>query len=202
MKSYEHAKIAIDAVIFTISNGKLMVFLEKREKNPFKDKKELPGGLLLENETAEETLSRKIKEIIGIDKIFFKQFFTFTDPKRDPRARTITIGYIALVNSNQIKDFLNWYNCDGLDSLAFDHKQIIETARDYLKKELNSELIKNFMPDHFPLNRLAEVYEVLEEKNYDNRNFRRMMIRGGIVAETKLVEKEVSHRPAKLYRFC
>jgi hypothetical protein len=37
--------------------------------------------------------------------------------------------------------------------------------------------------------------------HYDNRNFRRQMLAGGIVQETREREQGVSHRPAVLYRF-
>jgi 8-oxo-dGTP diphosphatase len=155
---------------------------------------------LHQDETAEETLARKINEILN-EKIFFQQFFTFTDPKRDPRVRIVSIGFIALINSQKIKDFSKWQDYSSLNDLAFDHREIIAMARDYLKKELNSLIVKQFMPEHFPLNRLQEVYEIIEEKKYDNRNFRKRMINSGVVIETARSEEEVSHRPAKLYMF-
>jgi 8-oxo-dGTP diphosphatase len=45
------------------------------------------------------------------------------------------------------------------------------------------------------------VYEVIEQKKYDNRNFRKKMLSSGIVKETEESERNVSHRPAKLYIF-
>ena len=198
---YETARVAVDAVIFTIHEKKLKVFLHSREKDPFKDKKELPGGLLHSDETAEKALSRKVKEILDIDKLYFEQFFTFTEPHRDPRTRTVSIGFIALIDSQKIKDFSKWFDCKSIKDLAFDHKTIIEKAAKYLKKEINSIIAMQFMPSVFPLNKLQEVYEIIENKKYDNRNFRRKMLNEDVVIETKKIEKEVSHRPAKLYRF-
>ena len=57
------------------------------------------------------------------------------------------------------------------------------------------------MPKFFPLNKLQEIYEIIEEKEYDNRNFRKKMISSNIVEETDQLEENVSHRPAKLFRF-
>jgi len=200
-KGYEVARVAVDAVVFTIHEGKLKVFLQTREKEPFSGKKELPGGLLHFNEIAEETLSRKIREVLNVDKLYFKQFYTFTQPNRDPRTRTISIGFIALINNQKIKDFSNWFDYKSLKSLAFDHKIIIEKAAEYLRKEINSILAMQFMPSVFPLNMMQEVYEIIENKKYDNRNFRRKMLNEGVVIETKRSEENVSHRPAKLYKF-
>ena len=197
--NYEKSRMAVDAVIFTIHEGKLKILLHEREKDPFKGKKELPGGLLQINETAEQTLTRKIKEIVGAQEIFFQQFYTFTDPKRDPRDRTVSIGFIALINSSRINDLSKWFDCNNIKDLAFDHKLIVDKAKEYLKSEINSIIVKQFMSEQFPLNKLQEAYEIIENVEYDNRNFRRQMITSGIVKETKKLEKSVSHRPAKFY---
>jgi 8-oxo-dGTP diphosphatase len=200
-KKYEYSRIAVDAVIFTIQDNTLKILLHEREKEPFKGKKELPGGLLRPQETADETLKRKLKELLGTQEIFFQQFDTFTEPDRDPRERTISIGFIALVNSKKIENINNWFVCTDLEELAFDHKKIMMKSIKYLKENVNSLIVKQFMPELFPLNQLQEVYEIIEEKKYDNRNFRKKMITSNIVKETAKAEKEVSHRPAKLFKF-
>lgn len=198
---YEESKIGVDPVIFTIKDNKLKVFLKEREKEPFTGKKELPGGLLLPTETAEETLKRKLSELLDIEEIYFKQFFTFTNPTRDPRSRVISISFIALINQEKINDQSHWFDYEEIQDLAFDHLNIIKTAREYLKKNVDPEIIKQFIPELFPLNRLQEVYEIIEEKEYDNRNFRKKMISSEIVEETQERETNVSHRPAKLFKF-
>ena len=200
MVEYEHACIAVNAIILTIKNKELYVLLTKREKDPFKGKYELPGGLLKEKETAEEALQRKLFEIFGMKDLFFSQFKTFTDPDRDPRERTISIGYITLINEERAPH-KNWYAVQQLPSLAFDHKEIITQAIAFLKNNMTSTLVKHFLPKKFPLNKLQAVHEAISGEPYDNRNFRKQMIAAGIVKETVEMEKEVSHRPAKLYQF-
>ncbi len=196
------AKIAIDPIIFTIHQNELKILLQKREKQPFKDKLELPGGLLLPNETATQTLKRKLKLLTGIKQnIFLKQFHTFTSPNRDPRQRTISIGFISLINENHITNFQDWHSYKEINNLAFDHKHIITSARDHLKSNTNPKLVKHFMPEFFPLNKLQKIYQILEESIYDNRNFRKKMISSKTVNETNQLETNVSHRPAKLFKF-
>ena len=197
----EISQVAVDPVIFTIDNLKLKVLLKKREKGPFEGLLELPGGLLENNESAKETLERKLKDLLGINNIFLSQFYTFTDPKRDPRGRVISIGFIALVNNELIKSKESWHDVKGLNELAFDHKKIIEKAQEHLKKNIDTLIVKQFMPKYFTLNNLQKVYEIIEDKNYDNRNFRKKMISSGIVEKTKRTEEEVSHRPGILYQF-
>jgi 8-oxo-dGTP diphosphatase len=200
-KIYQEARIAIDAVIFTLKDNVLQVLLHKREKTPFLNMFELPGGLLHNKESAEAALKRKLIEMIGRDNILFNQFFTFTEPERDPRIRTVSIGFMAFVNYDKINNKENLFSCKKLPELAFDHKEIIEKAMLSLKTNIDTMIVKQFLPDTFPLNKLQEAYEAIEGKKYDNRNFRKRMIALGIVEETKQLEKEVSHRPAVLYKF-
>lgn len=196
---YEKARIAVDAVIFTIHENKLKVLLYKRDKKPYAGKLELPGGLLLHDETAESTLKRKLAEIHK--DIFFQQFYTFTHPSRDPRERTVSIGFIALIDQEKLKGMDVWHDCSRLSGLAFDHKNIIGKASEYLKNNLSFLIVKQFLPEEFPLNKLQQAYEVIEQRKYDNRNFRKKIISSGIVTETDKIETRVSHRPAKLFRF-
>ena len=200
-QNYEKSKVAVDPVIFTIHQGKLKVLLHTREKEPDQGKLELPGGLLLPDETAEATLRRKLQELIGHHRIFFRHFFTFTEPERDARGRTVSIGFLALIDEDKLNDVLHWHDYDALSGLAFDHSKIIRKAHQYLKENLSAPIVKEFMPTIFPLNKLQAIYEMIEEKEHDNRNFRKKMISSGIVEETKQMEENVSHRPARLFRF-
>lgn len=200
-KKYESGNIAVNAVICTIKDGEILVYLSEREKSPFSGLLEIPGGILLNGETAEETLERKVKEILGIKKIFFRQFHTFTSPMRDPRGRVISIGFISLISADRIRDISQFHKISELNKLAFDHFQIISSALEFLRKSRDLELLRHFLPETFPLNELQSVFEVIEDKKTDNRNFRKKMISSGMVERAKLQQKNVPHRPATLYRF-
>ena len=199
--NYESGRIAVDAVIFTIKEKKLLVYLNKREKDPFKHLAELPGGLLLPNETAEETLARKLKDVTGMTDVFFEQFHSFTKPNRDPRGRTISIGFIALVSEDKIPATASFYEVANLPKLAFDHQEIIGKAYAYLQENLDHQFVKQFLPLQFPLNDLQAVYEVIGQKKLDNRNFRKKILDSGTVKKIKKIQKNVSHRPAALYQY-
>lgn len=200
-EAYEKTRVAVDAVIFTIEKKRLKVLLSTREKEPFKGKKELPGGLLRDDETAEDAMRRKLNVLIGNHDIFVQQFNTFTEPRRDPRERTISIGFVALISQDKAAKLSEWHDCQQLPALAFDHKDIIIKAKKYLKENISSLIVKQFLPAEFPLNLLHDAYETIEETTYDNRNFRKRMTSGGIVEECGKQESGVSHRPAKLFKF-
>lgn len=198
---YEQAQIAVDPVVFTIRNGKLKVLLHQREKEPFSQKYELPGGLIRKEEPPENRLNKKLIEMMGKEDIFFDQFHTFAKPERDPRERVVSIGYIALVNKQKIENKEKWFDARNLPEMAFDHREIISEAEKYLKGNLDEVIVKQFMPELFPLNDLQKAYEVINQESYDNRNFRRKMINQEIVKETEKKQENVPHRPAKLYKF-
>lgn len=195
---YETARVAFDAVAFSIIDGRFWVRLDVRDKAPQRGMLELPGGLLRTGESVEETLARKMRGVLATEKVVFQQFHTFTNPRRDPRARTVSIGYVALVKPPA--DRVGWYEIKGVPSLAFDHLDIVRSAHEYLKTHLDVQTVRHALPARFPLNHLQETYEAIEGKKYDNRNFRKRMVQSGDVVELSAVEKDVSHRPARLYR--
>lgn len=197
----ERSWVAVDAVIFTIKDGALWCYLRTREKEPFKGKLELLGGLMYPTETAKETLTRKLMQNLPHEHIYFQQFHTFTAIDRDPRERAVSIAYIALVNASSVSNMSDWYPYNKLKDLAFDHQQILKEAYTFLRENVSTLIVKQFMPQYFALNELQKAYEVIEGKKYDNRNFRKKMIQSEIVKETKKQETGVSHRPATLYRF-
>ncbi len=201
MADYEHARVAVDAAVFTIKEKELYVLLHRREKEPFASRDELPGGLLLPSESAEETLKRKLSDFVGkVDQDCFQQFFTFTEPKRDPRTRTVSIAFVALVKEAVQTDAAVWRPYRHIDSLAFDHLLILRAAREYLRKNAGLALIQHLLPDLFRLNEVHSIFETLLDRRLDNRNFRRWVLGSGHVLKTKQVTKNVSHRPASLYK--
>lgn len=200
-QTYETGRIAVDAVICSIKDDGLWVYLNAREKAPFRDLAELPGGLLLPDETADQTLLRKVTSAINVKTVFAQQFHTFTEPKRDPRMRTVTIAYIALVPAERVTHWEHFQNVADLPKLAFDHHQIIVQARRYLRHQADTTMVKHLLPKHFPLNQAQIIYEVLQGEKIDNRNFRKKLLNSGDVVKVDQVQKQVAHRPAALYRF-
>jgi len=200
-QKYEVGRIAIDAVVLTIKDDSLWVYLNTREKDPYQGLAELPGGLLFPNETAEETLLRKVTDVIGLYNVFIQQFHTFTEPNRDPRTRTISIAYLALVPSERVKQWDHFYDLRKIPKMAFDHLEIITQARAYIKQNATDQLAKQLLPEYFPLNQAQVVYELMGGESFDNRNFRKKLLASGVVEKASLKQKNVTHRPATLFKF-
>ncbi len=93
----QHILVTVDNVIFTVSENQLQVLLIKRDIEPFKGMRAIPGGFVLESEDCEKAAYRELQEETSIRNVYLEQLYTFSDPKRDPRGRVVSIAYMALV---------------------------------------------------------------------------------------------------------
>lgn len=207
---YPRAAVTTDCVIFGIRKDELELLLVKRAIQPFKGKWALPGGFILLKETADECAYRILKEEAGIRNVFIEQLYTFSNLKRDPRERVISIAYYALVNADQLhpvaghfNDAAAWYPVKKLPSLGFDHRQIAEAALKRLQGKLVYQPIGfELLPQQFSISQLHRLYETILERKIDRRNFNKKIL------SMKLLEKVRGKRitgspgkPATLFQF-
>ena len=203
---FKKPSVTADIVIFTINENDLKVLLVKRKIAPFKDNWALPGGFVREDESLENAAKRELEEETGVKNVYLEQLFSFGDLKRDPRGRVITIAYMALVNSENIKlkastdvSDAQWFPINKLPSLAFDHDKILEYATKRLKWKFEYTTIAfSILPKKFTLTQLQRDYEIVFNKKFDKRNFRKKLFSLDILKEEE-IKKDVSHRPPKLY---
>ncbi|MFC0232977.1 NUDIX domain-containing protein [Vagococcus entomophilus] len=98
-KQYARPSVTIDNVILSWDHAeaKLKLLLIRRKAHPFKGYYAFTGGFVEENEEADETVKREVKEEVNlaINEKQFEQLHTFTTPYRDPRTWVITIAYIT-----------------------------------------------------------------------------------------------------------
>ncbi len=204
---YPHPSVSTDIVIFTIQEEQLKVLLIRRLSEPFKNGWALPGGFVEIDEDLEQAALRELREETGITGVYLEQLFTFGKPDRDPRERVITVSYYSLVPIDRLSvgaasdaRELGWFNIDQLPELAFDHKKIISKAKQRLTAKLDySTIALQFMPSKFTLSELQKVYEIIHGEALDKRNFRKRVMAYGCMEDTGDVNRNGSHRPARLY---
>ncbi len=191
--------------IFTVEKGKLKILLEKKQQEPYKGYWKLPGMNIKEDETLEQNIDKVLNETIGISKIYKEQNYTFSEINRKPNKRTIATSYIGILDSNLIKETdieTKWFTIDEIPKMAYDHKEIIEKAKELLKNRLiNTNILKNLFPSDFTLPELQNIFESIMNINLDRRNFRKKIINLGLIEETGYNNVGGSGRPAKLYKF-
>lgn len=200
--------LSVDSVIFGFENKQLKVLLIKRNQDKGTDLWALPGGFVKVNEAVDDAARRVLSERTGIE-VYTKQFHTFGDVHRFPGKRIVTIAYYAFVLPQMHKLFLEeeaehifWGDVYDLPALLYDHKTIITKALESLRNQIKVEPIGfNLLPKAFPLLLLQQLYESINNTEYDKPNFRRKILRMKLLIELDQKQDKVAHRSARLYSF-
>jgi len=211
MQESKTHEVTVDIVIFTIRKKKLEVLLIQRGHEPFKDKWAIPGGFVRLSENLDNAAKRVLSEKTNVQDKYLEQLYTFGEPGRYPNARVITVGYFALIRSDDLSlsgesdidiQQVDWHSVYNLPALAFDHHNIVSYALKKLRDRLEyTPVAFQLLPKKFTLTELQKTYELILDKGLDKRNFRKKMISLGILREFDEFTKLSSKRPARLYSF-
>ncbi|MBN9683878.1 MULTISPECIES: NUDIX domain-containing protein [unclassified Corallococcus] len=129
MPEYRNPKPTVDCIIEL--SGERIVLI--RRANPPVGWA-LPGGFVDEGEPLDKAAIREAKEETGLDVTLEEQFFSYSDPKRDPRLHTISTVFIAKATGEPVgaddAAEAKTFAMDALpQDLCFDHGTILS---DYL----------------------------------------------------------------------
>lgn len=95
-----------------------------------------------------------------------------------------------------------WINVDGIEDLAFDHLEILKSGLLTLRNKMQFEPVGiELLPEKFTIRQLQNLYEIILGKNLDNRNFRKKVLKANYLMALDEKEKDVSHKPARLFNF-
>ncbi len=206
---YPRPAVTVDCVIFGFDKNQLKVLLTKRAIEPFLGKWAFPGGFIQEDENADDCALRKLQEEAGLKDIFLEQLYTFSNLARDPRGRVISIAYYALVRPDAYTleagvdiDAVQWFGIDEKLDLAFDHKQILNTAIQRLRGKIRYQPIGfELLPKQFTLPDLHNLYETVLQRSIDRGNFRKKILSMGLLIDHSDKQKDRRARAAKIYSF-
>jgi 8-oxo-dGTP diphosphatase len=223
LERYPRPSVAVDVVALTVEDGQLHVALYKRKDAPDRGHWALPGGFMHIDESLEEAANRLMAQKVGLGGIFLEQLYTFGDLGRDPRGRVLTVSYYALVDAKRFhvvgkmvspaRIVVPWPGETGgpvevvgegarVLPLFLDHADIVGLAVKRLRGKLDySPVGFQLLPAEFTLRQLQEIHEAVRGEPLNKDSFRRRMLASGLLEATGAREREVSYRPAELYRF-
>ena len=214
---YPHPAVTADCVVFGYDGKELRVLIIKRgaEKEAsttaYVGEWALPGGFLdvEQDKTIAHTAQRELKEETGLKLGIkdFKEAATFSDIKRDPRERVITIAHYALVKLSEVQadtdaDKADWFSLSNIPHLAFDHDKILRVAFSRMKQDIHFEPVGfELLPEVFTLPQLQHLYESILEVKFDRRNFANKMKHFGMLSEVSIDTPRHGTRTPIKYRF-
>jgi len=179
--------VTCDVVLFRRREAAVETLLIKRKREPFEGLWAIPGGFVDEEERLAAAALRELCEETGIRRVRLREFAVFGDPGRDPRGRTITVAYYALLGPSrglseaQAGDDaaeVRWFSIlRPPRALAFDHAEILAAARARLWEDFrHTPAAFRLLPRTFTLDELAELFEAVRGKKLDRRSFRRRVL--------------------------
>ena len=144
---YPHPAVTADCVVFGYDGKELRVLLIKRGKEKeasttaYVGEWALPGGFLdVESDrTVAHTAVRELKEEtrLKLSVKDLKEVGTYSDIKRDPRERVITVAHYALVKLSDVQadtdaDKAEWYSLSDVPSgISISSRSVSNSSRRY-----------------------------------------------------------------------
>ena len=139
--TYKYPRPAVTADCVVITRESLpQVLLIERGFDPYKGYWAFPGGFMNMDETTEQCAVRELEEETGLKVSELHQIGAYSKVDRDPRGRTITVAYLAIVDApvhvtgQDDAAKAQWFPIDALPPLAFDHEEIMKDAIDLYGK--------------------------------------------------------------------
>lgn len=179
----------------------------------------LPGGFIRPEETAYEAAVRELREETGVDGLKVKHFGVYDRLGRDKRGWIISNAHYAIVPEHKLVKRragddaveVGLFSMDEVFELdlAFDHREIIDDALWFIKKDMSlTTLAKNFLPKEFVLSELQGVLLTVMDEPWlklDSQFFRKAptlpfiekVVKNGVPQKTNRWSKN----KAQLYRF-
>lgn len=130
---YPRPAVTADCAVIT-REEEPKVLLIQRGNEPFKGCWAFPGGFMDMDETTEQCAIRELQEETGLKVSGLRQIGAYSKVDRDPRGRTVTVAYLAVVDrplpvkGQDDAARAEWWPLSALPRLAFDHDEIMRDA--------------------------------------------------------------------------
>ena len=165
------------------------------------------GGFVKQTESCEEAASRVLKQLTGLKGVYLEQLQVFSNPRRDPMERTVSVTYFALIDISEYQTQLSdefhaeWFSLSKIPDLIFDHNEMVKMAKDKLRyKAAFHPILFELLPDKFTLPQLQNLYEEVYDNSFDKRNFSRKLLSTDLLIKQKDKEKGSSKKGAFYYK--
>ena len=191
------------AVVLQVREGRLQALLWQRAREPFAGAWALPGGLLEDDETLEESIRRHLAAKVDVREVAHLEQLETRSPPRG-RLSTAHLGLVPVGVDPGVPEDTAWQPVDDLPAMAFDHGKITLAGRERLRAKLSYTNVGFALaPDEFTISELRDVYETALGHRVTTTNLQRVLLRRGVIEPTgrRRDPGRGGGRPAALYRF-
>jgi 8-oxo-dGTP diphosphatase len=199
--------LAVDCIIFGFDGSNIKLLLIQRGFEPERGRWSLMGGFLQPGETLDEAANRVLKQLTGLEGVYLEQLHAFSELKRDPEDRTVSVAYFALIDIHRYEKQLSdqyhaeWFLLREKPGLIFDHDDMVRYAQRQLRyKAALHPLLFELLPQKFTIPQLQNLYEGVYQTRFDSRNFTRKMASTGLLVKQDGKDKSGSKKGAYYYK--
>lgn len=184
----------VNVVLFSLQEETLQVLLAASARTVC-----LPAETPRDDESLEEAANRLIAALIDRREAYLEQLYTYGE-----RGQPVRVVYFALVPAEARLTgggAARWAPAAGNVPLTAGESEVLAYALRRLRYKLEYSAVGfQLLPGEFTLSELQHTYEIILGEQLDKRNFRRRMLRSGIIEETPRL-RAGEGRPARLYRY-
>lgn len=195
--------ITTDCAVFGFQDNEVKLLLVKRSIEPFKNYWMLPGGVMGEGQTLEESVDKVLFELTGLQNIHQSQVKIYSSVDRHPVKRVVTVCFYALIKpenhsiiaKNYVSDVM-WCSTNNLPELGFDHGNLVRDAWTELRANVEHNLtFGELLPAKFTLKELQDLFESILGETLDRRNFRKRILQLNLLEPANEKKKGVKGGP-------
>ncbi|MHA7099923.1 NUDIX hydrolase [Roseivirga pacifica] len=201
--------MAVDCIIFGVENNQLKLLIFKREVEPLAGHWSLLGRFVRPDESVDTAAENVLHELTGIRDIYMEQLHCFGDSNRDSGGRVVSVAYWSLIKVDQNQDEFSidhheakWVPFDQVPELILDHGDMVTMAIENLRERARFHPIGfELVPKQFTLLQLLKVYEAIFSHPIDDRNFRKKILKSGLLTKLEKKDMSTSKKGSFLYEF-
>ncbi len=205
---YFNVALATGIVLFAFDLEHLKILLTRRKDEPYKGAWVIPSRYVKADESLEENIRVLLMNTIEHEDVYLEQLNAFAKVYRNPIGRVVNIPFYGLMQltekeiKNAEKNGCKWLNYHDIPPMAFDHNEIIDYAKERLKRRVKRRPVGfNSLPKEFTLTQLQTLYEQALNKTFDKRNFRKKIFNSQLLVDTGKTTITAMGKESKLYKF-
>lgn len=195
-------------MVLSVRADRLSVLLWQRTRPPEHGRWALPGGGVEATQRLRDAISAHLAAKVDVrDIAWLEQVATHSKVDRDPRARVLATGYLALVPVDVTPTLPHdtaWFDVEDLPQTAFDHRFFVKAAVERLRAKLSYTNVGFALaPREFTVDTIRTIVSAALGYQVSATNLNRVMTRRHMIEATGATTSSSSHggRPAAVYRF-